>query len=299
MKEDKPTQETETERDAHKEAVDEHSLSEAVREFVFSNEVTKFPQSVLIATLRNLLKLSDIDTFQKVISETLRNPTFARNTSIKNSETTIPLRIVEEPLTAQNVALILTTLTELATELWLIGKRRFADLAEYTQTHDVRFTNEAGITIAWIYYNSPLEIGLQLAQIMPGLADAIMTIINGIAQIMLKREKLKLENQAASQQIEEARQNAEDKHKMEELNRKMIEIEVQQRQWEMYTKIGIVSELETGITILLPSEGVEIKSMSKQLILPTVLQLSNTKGLELALPTPKTEEDSPKENAGQ
>jgi len=299
MKEDKPTQETETERDALKEAVDERSLSEAVREFVFSNEVTKFPQSVLIATLRNLLKLSDIDTFQKVISETLRNPTFARNTSIKNSETTIPLRIVEEPLTAQNVALILTTLTELATELWLIGKRRFADLAEYTQTHDVRFTNEAGITIAWIYYNSPLEIGLQLAQIVPGLADAIMTIINGIAQIMLKREKLKLENQAASQQIEEARQNAEDKHKMEELNRKMIEIEVQQRQWEMYTKMGIVSELETGITILLPSEGVEIKSMSKQLMLPTVLQLSNTKGLELALPTPKTEEGSPKENAGQ
>src|SRR5205823_542093 len=61
---------------------------------------------------------------------------------LKNSQTTIiPLRIDEEPLTPQKLALVFTALTELTTKLWLIAQHRFADLIEYTQTHDVRFAN--------------------------------------------------------------------------------------------------------------------------------------------------------------
>src|SRR6266702_4521970 len=49
---------------------------------------------------------------------------------------TLHIRILEEPLTPQNVALTLEALTELTTKFWLIAKRRLPDLIEYTQTHD-------------------------------------------------------------------------------------------------------------------------------------------------------------------
>jgi hypothetical protein len=74
--------------------------------------------------------------------------------------TIIPLLIDEEPLTPQTLALAFSALTELTTKLWLIAQHRFADLIEYTQTHDVRFANEAGSTIAYVTYNSPFNFGL-------------------------------------------------------------------------------------------------------------------------------------------
>src|SRR5437588_5438165 len=52
---------------------------------------------------------------------------------------TVSLRIHEEPLTLQNLATLLSALTELSTKYWLISQGRFADLIEYTQTHDPRF----------------------------------------------------------------------------------------------------------------------------------------------------------------
>jgi hypothetical protein len=168
-----------------------------------------------------------------------------------------------------------------------MGKRRFADLAEYTQTHDVRFSNEVGITIPWITYNSPLNFGLQLAQIVPGLADAFMTIVNGLTQRSVVKEK------------EEARQKAYNEQRAADINLKMMEVELRLRQWEAYYKIGATTDIETGITIMLPIEDEATKSILSQLALPTVLQLSNTKGLELDLGIQTFQKDIPQEDAGQ
>src|SRR5947209_248672 len=53
-----------------------------------------------------------------------------------DGETVLRIRILAEPLTAQNLMTIISALTELSTKYWLIAKKRFADLIEYTQTHN-------------------------------------------------------------------------------------------------------------------------------------------------------------------
>ena len=83
------------------------------------------------------------------------------------------LSINVKPLTPQALALAFTALTELTTKLWLIARHRLADLIEYTQTRDVRFANEAGSTITYVTYNSPFSFGLQVDEVVPGIADAI------------------------------------------------------------------------------------------------------------------------------
>jgi len=281
------------------EAVDERFLREAIEKLVVLNKVNKFPPSILLDILQSLSGLPNAEKLRKAWSEALLTPQAKMESYIRSEATTIDLHITEIPITAPNLALILTNLTKLATELWLMGKRRFADLAEYTQTHDVRFSNEVGITIPWITYNSPLNFGLQLAQIVPGLADAFMTIVNGLTQRSVVKEKLELENQATEQQIEEARQKAYNEQRAADINLKMMEVELRLRQWEAYNKIGATTDIETGITIMLPIEDEATKSILSQLALPTVLQLSNTKGLELDLGIQTFQKDIPQEDAGQ
>jgi uncharacterized protein YjbI with pentapeptide repeats len=70
----------------------------------------------------------------------------------------IRIRIVEEPLTAYNLSLIISNLTELTTKLWLVSKGRFADLIEYVQTRNNEFGEEAHTIVSSITYNSPINI---------------------------------------------------------------------------------------------------------------------------------------------
>jgi hypothetical protein len=58
------------------------------------------------------------------------------NPSAIQNMSSIRIRILEEPLTAQNLTTIFSALTELYTKCWLISKNRFADLSNYTLTHD-------------------------------------------------------------------------------------------------------------------------------------------------------------------
>jgi len=73
-------------------------------------------------------------------------------------QTTIRIRITEDPLTAQNLVTIISALTELYTKCWLIAKGRFADLIEYTQTGNTRFAQEAHLVITRVVYNSPFNM---------------------------------------------------------------------------------------------------------------------------------------------
>jgi len=115
-----------------------------------------------------------------------------------DSTSTIRIRIVQEPLTAHNLTLILSSLTNLHTKCWLIAKRRFADLIEYTQTHDSRYTEEANLVIGRITHNSPADIKLNVNAdaSLQGLAEAIKIGIDAITHAPLRHEEAKLGNQA-------------------------------------------------------------------------------------------------------
>ena len=82
-------------------------------------------------------------------STTTPNPSVSKKTLgvAQASSSTIRIRITEEPLTAQNLTTIISALNELHTKCWLIQQDRFSDLINYAQTHDIRFTKEANLTI--------------------------------------------------------------------------------------------------------------------------------------------------------
>ncbi len=212
----------------------------------------------------------------------------------------IPIRITEKPLTPYNLAIALTALTELTTKFWLIAKRRFDDLIEYTQTHDGRFAKEAGATIAYARYNSPFNFGFQVDKLVPSVADATMTVVNGLTQRKAKLEQLELENQAAAKKIKEAEQKARQEQQMAalELEKQRLAIEkerqalVEQRLDAQKKRIEDSLELANkAVDIVYPNVDAEMRSVLIQTIMNNILQLQNVTGLELALPPPKKEEE--------
>ncbi len=220
-----------------------------------------------------------------------------------NEQAMIPLRIVEEPLTPQNLAIILTALTELTTKFWLIAKRRFADLIEYTQTHDVSFANEAGTTIAWITYYSPLNFGLQLDKVVPGVAEAVMTVVDGLSQRKAHREKLELENMAAAQRIKEAEEQFKHQQEMAALEREKQEILLEKRRLEnekerqalvekrlesLKKQIEDAHELAgKAVDIVYPNADADMRPMLIQTMMNNILQLQSAIGLEPTLLAPR------------
>jgi len=223
-----------------------------------------------------------------------------------NSSSILHLRIVDEPLTPYNLAIAFTALTELTTKFWLISKRRFDDLVEYSQTHDVRFANESGSIITRVSYNSPFNFDWKVDLSAPSVAEALVTTLDGIKQRDTRQQKAELENLAKAQKIEEDKQKAEHAQKMAELDRKIKELEFQERQsvfmfkleqqraellertLEMLNKnrdLGIENAGNVA-NILLQNADAAARTMLIQLLLPNILQLQEVKGLELALPTP-------------
>lgn len=211
---------------------------------------------------------------------------------------TLRVRIVEEPLTAYNLTMILGALTELSTKCWLIAKNRFADLIEYTQTHNGRFPEEAGMVITRISYNSPFNMDWK-ADISPeGFAKALVTGLDGIKQSQARLEKAKLENQAKVQEIKEAEQKAERQSEMAllEQERQRLELEIRrtdllEKQLEVQKK-GIEYALEIAgniVDTLHPGADPATRAMAIRTLLPNIIQLQNGKGLELALPPPSSE----------
>ena len=236
--------------------------------------------------------------------------------SIRLIITTIPLRIDEEPLTPQTLALVFTALTELSTKLWLIANHRFADLIEYTQTHDARFANEAGTTISWITQNSPLNFGLNLDKVVPGVAEAIMTVVDGLTQRKGHLEQLELENQTAAQKIKEAEENLKRQQEMAviELEKKELELERLRLENEKERQALVELRLESqrkqiedalelagkAVDIVYPNSDTEMRPLLIQTVMNNILQLQSVTGLELALiPPRKRRKINPKQNTGQ
>lgn len=115
------------------------------------------------------------------------------------------LRIMEEPLAASHLALCLLVLDSLYTRLWLVQQGRFADLADYAQTQDSRYSQEAGLVIEHMAHNSPALLDLLVsAGSIAGtvtLALALKTAIDAVALAPLRFRAAKIQNERAALEL--------------------------------------------------------------------------------------------------
>ena len=213
-----------------------------------------------------------------------------------SSPSTFRILINEETLTPYNLTMIISSLTELSTMYWLIAKGRYSDLIEYSQTHNVQFSEEAQLAITKITYNSPFNMDWKIDLSAPSFAEGFITTIDGITQRRAKLQKPELEKQAKAQEIKLAQQRAEQEEQLAELEREKRAIEIEkerlallEQQLELQKK-GIEYALEIAkktVDLLQPNADDTTKGMLIQTILPNILQLQNGKGLTLALPEPE------------
>lgn len=265
----------------------------------FSHPYNSFKRKALINWLRDH---RDMATSTETINELIEG---------FQKEQTIPLRITEEPITPQALAITFTALTELTTKFWLIAKHRFADLVVFTQTHDVRFACESGITIAWVTYNSPFTFALNVPdlnadKLAPGIAEAIMTAVNGLTQRKAHLEQLEIDNQAAVQKIKEDEEKLKQRQEMAALEREKQAIALEklrlENEKERLVLVGQRLELQKkqiedalelagkAVTTLYPEADAEMRPVLIQNMLNNILQLQSGPKLELALP-PQTLQD--------
>lgn len=97
--------------------------------------------------------------------------------------TALKARIVQRQLIAQDFTTIISVLTEFHTQFRLIQQGRFADLAEYTQTQDRRFVEEANLDIYNLTSNSPALITLLTD---PGTVTGVVTTTVTLAVALQK-----------------------------------------------------------------------------------------------------------------
>jgi uncharacterized protein YjbI with pentapeptide repeats len=210
--------------------------------------------------------------------------------------TTLRIRITEEPLTAHNLATIVSAFTELSIKCWLITKSRFADLIEYTQTHNPRFAEEANTIITRASYNSPFTMDWKMDISAQGLAEGITQI----ALIKKTLEKAELENQEKVQAIKHDQQKAEQERQAVQLVREKQELEIERQRLELLEKrletqkkqIEYALEIANKLVdVLQPSADQAARAMTMQVLLPNILQIQNGKGLELVLLGPQSSEE--------
>ncbi len=240
------------------------------------------------------------------------HPAFIDIDSVYNPSI-LHIRILEEPLTAQNFATIISALTELHTKCWLIAKGRFADLIEYTQTRNFHFAEEAHLVITKMTHNSPADIKLNINAdaSVQGLAEALHLGIDAFKLAGHRDRAASLENDARVLEMrlseldkqseladkKQARHIGAQKAELEkqkallEMEKQQLEIErqrleVQERRLDIEKK-RIDYALETAskmVNMLRPDADKETREMLLRTLLPNLLQLGNGQGLELALP---------------
>lgn len=212
----------------------------------------------------------------------------------RRSGSMLRISILEDPLTVSNVTTLLFALGELATKYWLMAKGRCADLIEYTQTHDPRFAEEAHTVITGITYRSPLNMEWKVDVSAPSVAEALVTTIDGIAQVRQRLEKAALENQARAQEVRDAGQRAESAQQTALLEQEKQRLAIEQQRLDLLEKRlevqkkGIEYALEIAgrvVDTLHPGADPAARAMEIQALLPNLLQLQIGRGLELALPS--------------
>jgi hypothetical protein len=207
-----------------------------------------------------------------------RNRDLGRKTvEAERNIATVRIQINEEPLTALNLATIISSLTELYTKCWLIQQDRFGDLAEYIQTYDPRFIEEANLVINKLTKQSPALIDLLIgpASIASAgtLALALKIAIDSIIQTPLRFK----EKQEANKEKELANRDKE------------IELEKKYIEYKLDEAKKIVETVHPGIDDASKSELM-------QTVLLQLLKLDKSKGVTLVLPSPQDKKSNMTDN---
>ena len=225
-----------------------------------------------------------------------------------DNSSTISIRIVEEPLTARNFSSIIAAFSELYTKCWLIANDQFAELIEYTQTRNSRLDERANLIITQLTYNSPAEIKFTADFSPKGVVEALKVAVDAIVQAPLRHREALLANQARELEIktkeEEAKSGLLDKEQARsiqsqkavldkqkdllELEKKQLEIEKErlnlQKEYLEIETMRIQFAIENAnrmVDILSPSTDPKMREILMQTLLPNLLQLGGSKGLEL------------------
>ena len=233
---------------------------------------------------------------QRMLSE-LQNvlTELKKGSSIVNIQN-IRIRITQTPLTLQNVAITISAIVELYTKCWLMVRGRYADLIEYTQTRNSRFTEEANLVISKITYNSPLSIDMKIDASPQALIHAFAEGIDAIAHAPQRVERAKLDNQTIELEMKlkelDAKSSLADKEQARQIAAEKAELEKQTALLviERHRLENIEYELNVAgrmVDIFLPNADLETRAMYLRTFFPNLFQLGGAIGLELALPVPQ------------
>jgi hypothetical protein len=206
-------------------------------------------------------------------TNTWRTRAIDRITTNVHDVAVVRIQVNEEPLTGSNLAIIISSLTELYTKCWLIQQDRFEDLIEYIQTHDTRLIEEADLIINKITKQSPALIDFLIGPAgvagAGALALALGKAIDSIAQIPLRFKEKQLANRE------------------KELVNREKELELEKK----YIKYKIEAAKEI-LEFVKPDMNDTFRSEFAQTILTDLLKSDKSFGVTLALPPPKDNKKS-------
>ncbi len=205
-----------------------------------------------------------------------------------DSALSLRIRILEEPLTAHNLATATSALTQLHTQCWLIATNRFADLIEYTQAHNPSFDEEANLTIAQMTHHSPAEIKFNVS--LEGVANALKTAIDAVTGMWERKRELELKNTALEEEIWRKKQEAGTTLTNERIAQQVALVELYDKQIELRRKqldlLDYAAEKAPKIVeALRPDADATVKAMAANALIKSLSQLGEAKELEL-LPYP-------------
>lgn len=216
----------------------------------------------------------------------------------------IPLsfRILEDSLTAHTLTTVLSAFTELHTKCWLIQQGRFADLMDYTQTHQPRFAQEANLRITRLSYNSPADVVLIVQQLLGG---ALKTAIDAVMLAPLRFKEKQLDLEAQKQELERQKREAKAAEKERQLqlkeheialDRQHLELEKERFTWEQQRLVLVTETATTLVGALQPEADPQTKAMAARVLVPQLLAFGQVQGLEITLlaePAPPQESSPP------
>jgi uncharacterized protein YjbI with pentapeptide repeats len=217
-------------------------------------------------------------------------------------------RIIEDPLTASNLSLTLSALSELHTKFWLTAQGRFEDLINFTTTHNPDLARETALIIGKLSHNSPAEIDLKLDASPKGVAEALEKMLDTLYQAKSRKKKLDLENQKLAEEITRQQKLLESELADKDQDRRIKEqnalLELQERQFKLRQEIiqaqlKVMNEaLDTAkkmVEILYPDADAASRGVYAQTYVKNILELNEVTGLEalFQLPAPKTGSSNP------
>ena len=205
------------------------------------------------------------------------------------TEAEVRLRIVEEPLTAHNVAIVFTALTDLYTKLVLLKREMVGDLVYFNQTHDPSYYVDTPLIISSMTQNSPVSIVLNVG---PAIGKALESIIDAVTLTPARLKAAKLANelivQRAHAQRAEARARGVNLEAASHLALEQARVEYEREALKLERERLELHEQRLRVTLqtarmitdmMAPKTAADAREMIAQSLLPEIMQLRAARGL--------------------